>query len=69
MAGSTLLMYAWVVRDLHDPKLTDLSGLADGVETRDGGILGAEYLQEKLHVAVVVMPELLRLLRLWRRAG
>lgn len=66
-------MLARVVGDLHDPKQTVLNRLADGVETCDGGILSVESLQEELHVAVVVMAELLRLLRLWlwlwHRAG
>lgn len=64
---STFLVFAGVIRDLHDPKQKALSGLADGVETCDGGILGAESLQEELHVAVMVMAKLLRLLRLWLR--
>lgn len=64
-SSSTLLVVAWVVGYLHDPQHAILHRLADEVKACDGGVLSAEPLQEQLHVAVVVVAEVLRLQGLW----
>jgi len=52
-----------VVGDDHHVQLAALRRLADGGEVRDGGELAGVLAQEQLHVAVVVVAEVLRLQR------
>lgn len=50
-----------IVGDLHDPQEAILHRFADGIQPCDGAVLRAEFLQEQLHVVVVMMAEVLGL--------